>query len=939
MAVGDPGKGEAGAQSPLSSYGDTAKGEFGETYDARTSVGSQKALQAKAAKQAAAPRAGLQALKAELGVEGVVETDPLTGTFRQVSKLDGFLTSASKAAPESVALSFLSDHSTALGLSAQDISGLSLRKAYIDSEGTAHLSFVQSVNGVPVFGNGFKAHVAKDGRLISIDGSPASALPTGFGLSKIDAVGARAKAIADVKGDAGASAVAKSGGADQQTTFANGDHAQQVVFLTVGGPRLAWQTIVAPSKGEQFIHVVDAESGQTLYRRSLVEHEADPEATGNVWDYFPGSLRGGDSHKANLSGLSKDAANLNGLYAHVYADLDNNNAASPDEEIAPNGPGGNFEYGFQNFIKADGAPCSSHYQCSWNPNVAGSWKTNMNQTGVQLYYFLGKFHDHLEAGPIGFTRAAGNFDARDGDSVKGEAIDGANSSNGMPGANSNNANMSTPPDGMSPRMQMYLFFDDGNFPWLSANSGDSADIVYHEYTHGLSNRLVVDAMGNSTLSGQQARSMGEAWSDWYALDFLTNEGFQSDRKNAADELVGDYVGHGIDGIRSQRIDCKVGSVDPACHGTAAAGTGGYTYGDFGKISARGPEVHADGEIWVETLWDLRCELGSNVTESLVTRAMELSPSNPSFLDERNAILLADSVVFGGAYHAKIWSVFANRGMGFFAASNTGADVFPAEDFSVPPPAGTPTYSVSGKVTNAASGEPVVGAVISFAGHPAAAGGSLTAVTDANGDYWVDGLYAGNYPKFNANGPGYEGASTTLVLPVGGATANFALVRNWASEAGGSKVTDFNGVDFDSDGCGARAMLDQSQGTGWSTDAVWTGGSMASRFAVIKLPNAVNISDLKINPTATCGDPGSASTGHYSVETSADGVTWALANDATFTAAHRNKMNSVPLAAGTASAVRYIRYTMLTSQAPVCPGPYGGCQFVDTVELAVYGTAS
>ena len=35
-----------------------------------------------------------------------------------------------------------------------------------------------------------------------------------------------------------------------------------------------------------------------------------------------------------------------------------------------------------------------------------------------------------------------------------------------------------------------------------------------------------------------------------------------------------------------------------------AGPGGYTYGDFGKI-AGGPEVHADGEIWLETLWDLR----------------------------------------------------------------------------------------------------------------------------------------------------------------------------------------------------------------------------------------------------------------------------------------------------------------------------------------------
>ncbi len=53
-------------------------------------------------------------------------------------------------------------------------------------------------------------------------------------------------------------------------------------------------------------------------------------------------------------------------------------------------------------------------------------------------------------------------------------------------------------------------------------------------------------------------------------------------------------------------------------------------------------MHAAGEIWGQTLWDLRARLGSKLTERLVTRAMELSPANPSFLDMRNAI-----VYFGG----------------------------------------------------------------------------------------------------------------------------------------------------------------------------------------------------------------------------------------------------------------------------------------------------
>src|SRR3954451_23427799 len=100
------------------------------------------------------------------------------------------------------------------------------------------------------------------------------------------------------------------------------------------------------------------------------------------------------------------------------------------------------------------------------------------------------------------------------------------------------------------------------------------------------------------------------------------------------------------------MDCPVGSTSaachgrasagrrgqpaPACHGRPGAGPGGYTYGDFGKIINR-PEVHADGEIWGETLWDLRTAIGQTQAEGLVTRAMELSPSNPSYLDMRNSI--------------------------------------------------------------------------------------------------------------------------------------------------------------------------------------------------------------------------------------------------------------------------------------------------------------
>ena len=97
--------------------------------------------------------------------------------------------------------------------------------------------------------------------------------------------------------------------------------------------------------------------------------------------------------------------------------------------------------------------------------------------------------------------------------------------------------------------------------------------------------------------------MGEAWSDWYAMDYLVNQGQLVDTKASGEVRVGDYVGAGKDLIRTQPLDCAVGAPRPSardCRGKP----GGYTYGDFGVIVG-GPEVHADGEIWGETLWDLR----------------------------------------------------------------------------------------------------------------------------------------------------------------------------------------------------------------------------------------------------------------------------------------------------------------------------------------------
>jgi len=908
-------------------------------YDSRQDPNVAKVLATRAANMAAQPKSGITALRKQLGIQGVVSVDPLTGTARSVSRLDGFLTTPSKKAARTIALDYVSAHVDVFGLDAAAIARLQLRRDYVDIAGTHHLSFEQTVAGIPVFGNGIQANVTKDGRLINVVGSPVANLPTAAAMPGITAAKARIAAVSDLQQTAKSASAQAQGGARQQTTFSNGDTAALSYFMTAGGPRLAWQTLTAPTSQELYTHIIDAATGRVLYRQSLVDYD-----NGKAWDYYPGAANGGTQQTRNLTApgwLPNNSPDLAGNVAHVYSDVNDDNTAEPSEEVLPTGSK-QFNYPLVSF-NSDGGSCSAQFVCSWDPNTPFSWQTNRAQNAVQVFYYLGKYHDHLAAAPIGFTRAAGNFEAVDGDQLQAETMDGANTADGLPDPNHvDNANMSTPPDGQSPRMQMYLFPQPATpgDTFLPSDGGDEADVVYHEYTHGLSNRLVVDAMGNSTLGNIEAGSMGEAWSDWYAMDFLVDLGFQKDTKADGEVRIGNYVGAGQDLIRTQPLDCPVGSTSARCPGTPGAGPGGYTYGDFGKIIGQ-PEVHADGEIWGETLWDLRNALGSKLSESLVTRAMELTPANPSYLDERNAILMADQVVNHGKANKKIWSVFAHRGMGYFAGATDGDDTAPVEDFSLPPAAGTPTGTLSGTVTDQDSHAAIAGAVVAFGGHASGFPNDYAAVTDATGDYTITGILPGTYPSVFSNANGFDRQVSTVSVSSGSTVHDWTMRRDWAALAGGGSVTDFNGPDFTDFGCGPTAAINQSLGLGWGSTVDPVDNVATPKFVTVKLAQAVDVAAVAIDPGNTCGDGASASTSDYTIETSPDGVTFTLAATGTFGSADDHHLNSVTLTSGTTAGILYVRFTMKGTQVPgglaACPGNFSGCDFMDMSELEVYGT--
>jgi extracellular elastinolytic metalloproteinase len=651
-------------------------------------------------------RATRRSLRGSLGAPLVVEVERTTGTPRVLIRRDGFLTEPSNRRPAEVALDHVREHERAFRLDRNDLSRLKLVRRYRSESGVTHLQWAQTYRDVRAFGAGLRANVDERGRLINIGGSPQADLavdsmePT---LSPLDALLAAARGArqAVVPGLPGA-----ADGPERNTAFSGGHEASLTLFVGAHRTRLAWRVLLRVDDLHVYDAVVDAEDGRLLYRADLVRN-----AAALAFDNYPGAPAGGVQVAKTFSETGIDPwltadTRLSGHNAHVYSDPnDVIDGRPPDpspaaaEEIGPSSPGA------WNYVHTARPPsaapqhCPPTPGCSWsNFNTTFSWRVNRAQAGTQLFYFVNRFHDHLRDAPgIGFDDSSGNFEA--GDRVLAQVDDGASTDTGVfddfPACNyTNNAGVLPLPDGTPLLMQIYL--------WTSAcspgstandvNAADDAQIIYHEYTHGLTNRLVTDPAGFGALNGPQSAAMDEGFADWYAWDMLNADGFEPDSATPGELRAGKYVN---DPLRTQAIDCPVGAGVSGCPGSGGAGPGGYTFGDFGKVFGQ-PEVHADGEIWGETLWDLRSRLVSDLgvaegvvrARALVTDGLRLSPADPSFLDMRNAILQAD-VNRGLRDRDRIWAVFAARGMGLGASTLGDFDTRPVEDFTAPPPLPAP----------------------------------------------------------------------------------------------------------------------------------------------------------------------------------------------------------------------------------------------------------
>ncbi len=661
----------------------------------------------------AAVRDARRAFLRGLGPEGQLSVDRATGTVRWVGRTDGYLTGPRAGAPHDVALAWAREHLDVLGIDAADLRGLRLANEYRAPNGVTRLIFQQTFRGVPALDSTLRVSVARDGRILNAGGRPHPNL-------RVDSV--RPLLTASQAVYAAAAAVGAKRPSAALVAFTARDAKLRIAAMDGRRSRLVWRLWLEESSKAAWSVVVDARTGALIRRTNQVKFAGK----GLAWDYYPGAPRGGEAREVDFTRWLEGPDRLRGNFTHTYNDAENANdcryapevstqcegdgvpsyhdTVTPAAEIRPQVvTEGDWLYPYTP-IPSPAGNCPA-VGCTWNHAVNGSWLPNREQDGTQVFFFIKTFSEHLRAAPISFDERA-NFQfanatgaGKPDDGIYASAMDSAGQAGGrpVPVTNSDNANMLTRPDGLPARMQMYLFepIPGGpviDYPFSDVSGGGDGTVVYHEFTHGLSNRLVVDAEGEGALGAIQSGAMGEAWSDFYAMDFLIGQGFEKDTEAPGEIKVGIFVDGGQSLVRTEPIDCRPGDPVEACprkRGVTQEG-GGYTYEEFGRIIPGGPQVHADGEIWSQTLMDLRRRLvadhgeakGTERIRTYVTRGMELSVDEPSYIDMRNAILQAD-VLAGKKDHRRIWEAFAKRGMGAGASAVDGKDKAPVAAFDLP----------------------------------------------------------------------------------------------------------------------------------------------------------------------------------------------------------------------------------------------------------------
>ena len=200
--------------------------------------------------------------------------------------------------------------------------------------------------------------------------------------------------------------------------------------------------------------------------------------------------------------LPSGAARLQGNNSHAYSDVNDNNKASVSEEVHPHRQAATAQA-----LQAQGMSFCKQPPCSWNPNKPFSWKTNRAQNATQVFYFVNTGTTtcwpsrSASPRPPATSRTSTTKPARPTTPSTPRPTTAPTPPTASPTATtSTTPTWARRPTARRRRCRCTCSTCRARRTPTATrsrptNTGDEADTVYHEYTHGLSNRLVVDVQG------------------------------------------------------------------------------------------------------------------------------------------------------------------------------------------------------------------------------------------------------------------------------------------------------------------------------------------------------------------------------------------------------------------------------------------------------------
>lgn len=750
-------------------------------------------------------------IKAVDAVDGVVRWNRL-GTPASLAIGDEPLAAGLPADPETAARAYLGRARDAVGLTARGAESLETLAVRPLGKDAAVVILRQRFGDLPAGVDAMASVGVRAGRVIHLSSSLArdaeAPAPATLDAAEAERLAARDAGFADP--------------VVRRTTLV-------AVPMPEGPARAAYQVVLGSGTDTAAAYTthVDARSGDILVRESLVDHEVDnPE-----WQVFAGTppqdYSSTDTRvtwcQAPIAGCAEvigttasplpwdvDAAagqstsTTRGGNAIAVEKLNSNDPLAVGTEPATASPTRDYAYPWTN----------QWHEESCDPATFDSpERADLDAARANLFAQHNRMHDwsyHL-----GFVESTWNMQQDNGDRAglgadyeQGNAQAGGVSGGPPTFAARNNANQITPPDGIAPVTNMYLWQPIAGAFYAPCVDGDyDMSVVAHEYGHAITNRMI--AGPTAGLSSPQG--MSESWSDLFAIQYLSEHGYAD--PGAAAFTVGGYVtGDKSAGIRNFNM-----SRSP------------LNYSDIG-YDVTGSQVHADGEIWSATNVDIReafigrygagdpalnksCANGlTPVTGcSGARRWMQLAfdsfllmaNGQVSQVDARNAFLAADLLRFNGANQDIIWNAFAGRGLGEGATSAGYADPDPVPSFRS-------AYANEASVTFAPrtdTGRPIRNAQLYVGRYqaravPVADTDPTTALANT-----VD-MVPGNY-EFTVRAAGHGHARVGLAALAAGRTKTIAprMSDNLASAA--------NGATVEGTGINLANLVDDEEGTQWA----------------------------------------------------------------------------------------------------------------------------